>query len=177
MDSTGLVLPMGLSVADLDRTIAEAAMEPCEGQFHDGDTVEARYGALDWFAASVVGSAKRDPSTGEVFYSVRYEGYGNIKLVPEGDVREQEAPPEVADLAAPANMKYEVGAMVEAQYVEDAEWYVAKVRKKVVVVGEEFFHVFFFCFQVTSYTPEGNYSVTFLEYGNHQEVTRWGSES
>jgi hypothetical protein len=139
---------MGLSVADLDRTIAEASMEPITGKYKDGDAVEARYGTTDWFAASVIGSAKRDTSSGVVFYSVRYDDYGNIKLVPESDVRDLEVPPEVEDLKAPTNMKYAVGAMIEAQYLEDNEWYVAKV---------------------TGFTPEGHYSVMFLEYGNHQE--------
>ena len=49
----------------------------------------------------------------------------------------------------PKDMKYPVGALIEAQYNEDNEWYVA---------------------QVQSHTPEGDYYVQFIEYGNFQEA-------
>ncbi len=81
-------------------------------------------------------------------YLVRYDEYGNEKLLSAVSLRSVEAPPEVADIVV-KDMKYGVGATIEAQYAEDGEWYVAQIK---------------------AHTPEGNYFVTFVEYGNFQEV-------
>lgn len=79
---------------------------------------------------------------------VRYDEYGNEKLLSAVSLRAVEAPPEVAEIVV-KDMKYGVGATIEAQYAEDGEWYVAQIK---------------------AHTPEGNYFVTFVEYGNFQEV-------
>jgi hypothetical protein len=154
----------GVTMADLDRALAVAGVTSPEeagdaaeqlqnvngnvGAFRVGQGVEALFsGNDDWYAATVI-EVKKSVASGEFKYVVRYDEYGNEKLLPATSLRSVEAPPEVADIKTPSGMRYEVGAMIEAQYAEDQEWYVA---------------------QVNAHTPEGNYFVTFVEYGNYQE--------
>lgn len=148
-----------VTMADLDRALGLAAdstddsvlepVAPGTAPFKEGQAVEALFGEStdDWYSATVL-SAKRSRQTGSMHYMVRYDEYGNERLIPASSVRAVEAPPDVVDIAMPTNMKYEIGSTIEAQYTEDNEWYVAQVK---------------------AHTPEGNYDVMFIEYGNHQE--------
>ncbi len=157
----------GVTMADLDRALAASGVtspgndeseaeqmqnvsDNAVGAFRVGQGVEALFsGTDDWYAATVL-EVKKSMLTGEVKYVVRYDEYGNEKLLPATSLRSVEAPPEVAEINTPTGMRYEVGATIEGQYAEDQEWYVA---------------------QVNAHTPEGNYFITFVEYGNHQECT------
>jgi len=138
----------GVTIADLDRALAAAGAAPEQTEidydmkrlstgnvaqnFRVGQQVEALFSGQDDFYAATILEVKQSMATGEVKYLVRYDEYGNEKLVPESSLRAAEAPPEVNEIAA-QDMKYAVGATIEAQYVEDQEVLTNQIHTKDVL--------------------------------------------